>query len=99
MSALTDGYRDSLEAKWWTSWEIFRRLLLISVVVSLPGRSVSGLSWVKNFIIVFLGKLQRLICNFLESSKAFNKMLLNYFDFNIYLGHKIDWIISFTRLV
>lgn len=44
MDALTEGYRDSWEAVWWTSWELFRRYLLIAIVVSLPGRSVGSVA-------------------------------------------------------
>ena len=39
--ALTAGYRDSYETRWWVSWELLRRLLLITLSVALPGRTVS----------------------------------------------------------
>ncbi len=40
-TALTAGYRDSWEAKWWSSFELLRRLLILGIAVVLPGRSVS----------------------------------------------------------
>jgi len=39
--ALSEGYRDTLEARLYATWELIRRLLLVSIVVALPGRSVS----------------------------------------------------------
>ena len=38
--ALMAGYKDSYETRWWVSWELLRRLLLVSVTVALPGRTV-----------------------------------------------------------
>ena len=38
-SALTDGYKE--EVRWWGAWDLLRRLLLITIIVALPGRTVS----------------------------------------------------------
>ncbi len=40
-AALGEGYRDCLEARLYAVWELLRRLLLVSIMVALPGRSVS----------------------------------------------------------
>ena len=38
-SAVTAGYED--RARWWGAWDLSRRLLLISIIIIFPGRSVS----------------------------------------------------------
>lgn len=39
VGALKAGYRPNW--KWWGGMELFRRILLISIAVGLPGRTVS----------------------------------------------------------
>ena len=40
-SALTEGYKE--EVRWWGAWDLLRRVLLIILIVTLPGRTVSWL--------------------------------------------------------
>jgi len=41
-SALTEGYKE--EVRWWGAWDLLRRVLLITLIVALPGRTVSLLT-------------------------------------------------------
>ena len=39
--ALVEGYEERV--RWWGAWDLLRRLLIITLVVALPGRTVSWL--------------------------------------------------------
>lgn len=47
---LTHGYKDA--TKWWAAVDLFRRVIIIFVIVVLPGRTVSQLKYTCPAVLV-----------------------------------------------